>query len=230
MDTVDGVLHDLVATLFPMRCPGCGARAEPVCASCAATMRPPPPVAPPVGVDAWYAPFAYDGVARELVARVKYRRAHGAVAWLAAAMADSLTECAVDVVTWGPTTTARRRERGFDHAELLARAVARRLRVPVRALLTRAAGSTAQTGLSSADRRGGPSRFDARVRVPRATVLVVDDVATTGTTLRDAAIALRSRGAHRVVALTAARTPPRGARRAGLPARSVRRPSTNWRR
>jgi predicted amidophosphoribosyltransferase len=210
------MLDRIAATLFPMRCPGCGARAEPVCASCTATMRAPVPVPAPLGLDAWYAAFAYDGVARELVARVKYRRAHGAVAWLAAAMVDVLPGVHVDVVTWAPTTEAHRRDRGFDHAELLARAVAARLRLPVRALLVRVPSATPQTGLASAARRGGPRRFAARTTAAArgAAVLVVDDVATTGTTLGDAALSMRDAGAASVVAVTAARTPPPGRREA----------------
>lgn len=219
--TVGSVLDRIVATVFPLRCPGCGARAEPVCASCAATMRAPAPVPAPLGLDAWYAAFVYDGVARELVARVKYRRAHGAVAWLAAAMVDVLPHADLDVVTWAPTTETHRRERGFDHAELLARAVASRLGVPHRRLLLRTPGATPQTGLASAPRRGGPRRFDTRTAPRDARVLVVDDVATTGTTLRDAALSLRDAGAASVLAVTAARTPPPGRRPAPSRTRSA---------
>jgi len=170
-----------------------------------------PGVAPPPGLDAWYAPFAYEGVARELVARVKYRNARAAVPWLARCMAESAGGTDLDrlVVTWAPTTPVHRRARGFDPAELLARALARRLGLPARALLVRAPGPP-QTGLSAAARRVGP-RFTCTPRVPPS-VLVVDDVATTGATLLTAASALRAGGAGRVVAVTAARTPRPGAR------------------
>jgi len=201
------VLDTLAGLVFPLSCPGCGAPAELVCPTCAATLRPPPPVRPPPGVDAWFAPFSYEGVARELVARVKYRRAHAVVGWLAAAMAADVTVPADAVVAWAPTTPARRRERGFDHAELLARRFATRLDMPVRSLLTRGPGAP-QTGLAAAARGRGP-RFSTRGH-PAATVVVVDDVATTGATLRAAAEALRSAGARRIVAITAARTPPPG--------------------
>jgi len=202
------VRASLLQLLLPLRCPGCGASAEPVCERCAAGLRAPPPAAPPKGVDAWFAPFAYDGVARELVARIKYRGAHAVTAWLAAQMAPSVPDrgrgCIT--VTWAPTTPARRRERGFDHAELLARAVGRVAGLPVRRMLTRAPGPP-QTGLAAAARRVGP-RFTSRANVA-TNVVLVDDVATTGATLSAAATALRQRGTDRIVAVTAARTPPR---------------------
>jgi len=200
------LLLDLAGTVFPAACPGCGRPAEPVCGRCAAAMRAPPPVPPPPGIDAWVAAFAYEGTARELVARAKYRGRHAALAWLAVATAEALgpPPLAVDVVTWVPTDRARRRTRGFDHARRLAREVARRHGLPVRALLARDLGP-AQTVLAIDARRVGPS-IRARARAP-ARVLLVDDVATTGASLARAAIALRAGGALTVVAATAARTP-----------------------
>jgi predicted amidophosphoribosyltransferase len=197
--------------LLPLVCPGCGRSGAPVCAACLRALHGPSPAPPPSGVDAWTAAFAYEGAAREVVARVKYRGARAAVPWLAAAMVDALppTWSTIDAVTWAPTSRERRADRGFDPAELLARAVGRRLRARRVGLLDRRPGPP-QTGLGAADRRRGPT-FDARRRAP-GVVLLVDDVATTGATLAAAATALRRAGAELVLAVTAARTPPPRAR------------------
>ena len=152
--------------------------------------------------------LSYDGAGRELVARLKYRANRSALAPVAAAMAQRVVDedVAIDVVTWVPTSAHRRRNRGFDHAELLARAVARALRRPCRSLLRRRPGPP-QTGRSLAERRRGPA-FDVRGAVPRR-VLVVDDVITSGATVTAAAAALRAGGAIEVRAVVAARTPPK---------------------
>jgi predicted amidophosphoribosyltransferase len=194
--------------LFPLVCPGCGRRGDPLCAACAHGLHAAPPAPPPPGVDAWWAAFAYEGVAREVVARVKYRGARAAIPWLADAMVATIGTTAFEAVTWAPTSRDRRRARGFDAAELLARAVARRLHVRVVGLLDRRPGPP-QTGLAGAERHGGPEHV-ARAVVPPSVVLVVDDVATTGATLAAAARALRGAGSSHVAALTAARTPPPG--------------------
>jgi predicted amidophosphoribosyltransferase len=203
----------IVEAVFPAACPGCGRAAEPVCLACARTLRAPPGLRPPAGVDRWLAPFAYEGVARELVARVKYGSTRATVPWLAARMARLVVaagaDIGVDLATWTPTTSARRHARGFDHAEVLARAVARELGIRARPTLRRLPGPP-QTGRPAAARRAGP-RFDARHVALPARVLLVDDVATTGATIAAAAEALRRAGVTSVVAATAARTPRPGA-------------------
>jgi predicted amidophosphoribosyltransferase len=174
---------------------------------------------PPVGVDRCRSVLVYEGAGRELVARLKYRNARSSLAWLASAMAalvaPGVGAGGIDVVTWAPTSADRRRRRGFDQAELLARAVARQLGIPCRPLLERGPGPP-QTGRGRAERCAGPI-YVAHRRVPHElaaagtdqgwSVLLVDDLVTTGATLSAAASALRTLGATTVMAVTAGRTP-----------------------
>ena len=191
---------------LPTACPVCGATGRAPCEACAALLRRAPALPAPVGVDSCAALLEYDGAGRELVARLKYRNARASVPFLARGMAALLGGRELEVVTWAPTTPARARARGFDQAQLLARAVAGNLGLPCRRLLGRGPGS-AQTGLDAAHRHGGPA-FGARRRVDGARVLLVDDVVTTGATVAAAAQALRLGGAVEVHAVAAARTPP----------------------
>jgi predicted amidophosphoribosyltransferase len=164
-----------------------------------------PALPPPLGVDRCAALLLYDGAGRELVARLKYRNARSSLRWLGDAMASLVDARAVDIVTWAPTTASRRRARGFDQGELLARAVARHLRRPCRGILRRGPGP-AQTGRSATARRSGGVAL-ATDHVPQGVrVLVVDDVLTTGSTLASAARVLRAAGAQEVSAVVAART------------------------
>src|SRR5580765_684418 len=130
---------------FGSTCPVCGTPGAAPCDGCARQLRPAPNLPAPPGIDSVVAPLAYTGVGRELVARLKYRNARAVLPQLAGAIAALVDPMQIDVVTWLPTTPARRRERGFDQARLLARAVARRIGRPCRGLLTRAPGP-AQTG------------------------------------------------------------------------------------
>ena len=203
----------ILTALLPVRCPVCGAPGCAPCARCIARMGPAAAGPLPAALDLCRSLLAYEGGARELVARLKYRNDRVALAWLAGGMAALVAPPAGAVVTWAPTSARRRRRRGFDQAELLAAAVARRWRVPCRRLLDRAPGPP-QTGLSLAARRQGPSFVPvpmsangpgpSRLSVP---VVLVDDVVTTGSTLTAAAWVLRAAGAPWVAALTAARTP-----------------------
>lgn len=151
----------------------------------------------------------YEGPARPLVARIKYRNQRQVVGWLADGLAVLLIDTPIDIVTWAPTTDEHRRRRGFDHGEVLARAVGRRLHRPSRRLLRRVEGPP-QTGRDARHRRHAPPAFTVTRALPGHTrVLVVDDVVTTGATLRSATAALRSAGAIPCAAV-AARTPPPG--------------------
>ncbi|HLF99199.1 MAG TPA: phosphoribosyltransferase family protein [Acidimicrobiia bacterium] len=159
---------------------------------------------PPPGLDAVHAAVVYDGAARELVARLKYRNARTA-AGLLVDLVDGVLPPEVDAgaVTWVPASRERHRGFGFEHAELLARGLARRRGVAARRLLRRV-DNGAQTRRARADRLRGPALVAGGV-VPRC-VIIVDDVATTGATLRNAAGALRLQGCERVIGVVVART------------------------
>jgi len=211
--------------LIPTRCPVCNALGPAPCARCAAELRHAPALPPPAGLVSFRALLRYEDAGRELVARLKYRNARATIVWLAMHLAGLvpaslllLDPAAVTIaVTWAPTSPLRRRERGFDQAELLARAVAGRLGVPAVRLLERGPGPP-QTGQSGEARRRGPPfqpRLPRRSPVP-ARVLLVDDVVTTGATMESAARALLAAGVGEVHGLAAARTPRRAARPGAL--------------
>ena len=153
----------------------------------------------------------YTGRVRDVLLGFKYQNRRQVAAHVAGILAGRLAAQSdavdVDVVTWAPTSGHRRRERGFDQAELIARGVAAHLGLPCRRLLERAGDVAApQTGRTRRDRLDGPA-FRVHPRAAGKRVLVIDDVVTTGATLASAATALRRAGSVSVSLAAVAATP-----------------------
>lgn len=158
------------------------------------------------GFDAAYSFASYDGVLRKLIHLYKYSRIKTLAGPLADLLARALPlEERFDAIVPVPLHWLRQWRRGFNQSELLARALARRTGVPVVKALSRARWTRAQAGLSNhARRRNVTKAFRARPMDGRS-VLLIDDVMTTGSTVAACALALKRAGARRVVVLTVAR-------------------------
>ena len=167
----------------------------------------------PEGMASCRALASYDERTRTSITGLKNRDRRALVTELADGLAALVPDAPGMVVTWAPTSGPRSRGRGFDQAELLARAVARRRGLPVRRLLVRRRGAP-QAGQDAAGRWSHPG-FAARRRAPEV-VLLVDDVSTTGATLAAAAAALHRAGARVVHGLVVARAPARATRSDGV--------------
>ena len=154
----------------------------------------------------------FEGNVRTAVISLKYRNQRQFARPLGKLVADaSLHERAMnydfDYVTWAPTTSQHLRERGMDHAELIAREVGKQLGIPVKNLLRRMTHET-QTHRSRQQRLLGPT-FRAHSLAAGRKVLVVDDVVTTGATLHAVRRAFRSIGVELVECWAVAATPSR---------------------
>lgn len=199
----------LLAGIAPPLCAACGRSCRPeavICSRCARRLGRAEPLLGkgPPGLDRAWSSAPYEGVARDLVAALKFRCLPPA----AEAMAERMAWMAPAHLLGGvivpvPSPAARLRRRGFDPAGELAVALAARLEVPLRRCLRRA-DRRRQVGRRRAERLGHPPRVYAPGPVPRS-VILVDDVLTTGATLTACAQTLRAAGAARVVALTFAR-------------------------
>jgi ComF family protein len=181
----------VVDLLFPSACVECDAVGPGLCGEC---FPPLPPVRFALEGLRCVALGEYEGVLRRAILALKGGRRDVGDA-LGALLGAAVEPMQVDMLVPVPTTVARRRERGFDQGELLARAASRRAELPVAALLRQSAGDR-QRGRSRTERLAAVGRF---VCMPAsilagARVLLVDDVATTGATLRDCAETLRGAG------------------------------------
>ena len=190
------------------RCAGCSEPGTDLCRRCRFALVASRPVVTPAGI---VAATEFAGLGRDLVVGLKYRNRRHLAVYLAEQLSRRLDPTQIDVVTWAPTSGRRSRRRGYDQAELLARALAARWRKPCRRMLFRRHGAP-QTGQSRALRLIGPefaSRPAGR-HAPR--VLVVDDVVTTGATLHAARDAMLAAGARSVQMAAVAATPDAHAR------------------
>lgn len=200
-------LRSVRHVLLDTRCTVCARPGRVVCRTCEADLSPAPALAVPLHLDALHALFSYDDAARPVLTGLKNHHRRDAVPWLADRLAGSARPD-VELVTWAPTGLQRRRRRGFDQAELLARALARRWRLPAAPLVRRTPGPP-QSGRGARERRTNPAFISIARSAPA--VALVDDVVTTGATLTAAARALRAVGALHVHGFVVARAPHRSA-------------------
>lgn len=191
-------------------CVVCGARSSGLCGRCRASLEPPPAVCLRPFLDRSWLVFAYVGVGIELVSALKFQNRRGALTSLVDALVAGIQSevgpgsNGLDAVVPVPASLLRRRERGYDVPDLIARRVGRGLGLPVRHALRRI-DEGAQRGQSRSSRLLGPNIAAEEAVFGR--VLLIDDVVTTGTTARSCAGALRQAGATNVDFAALAATP-----------------------
>ncbi|MEV1200953.1 ComF family protein [Microbispora rosea] len=224
----------LLDLILPPRCAGCGAPGALACPSCRTELlrepAPRPPDPPPPGLPDCWSATAYDGAARRMILACKERGRTALVPVLAAAVSACVAAWAacggVRREVWlvpVPSARAASRRRGHDPVRAVAAAAARELcargRPAALAPLLRLGRRVAdQAGLGSAERAvnlsGAFEVAPGSAARPRPSgrgcgavaVVLVDDVVTTGTTLAEAARALRAAGAEPSAAVTVAAT------------------------
>jgi len=152
----------------------------------------------------------YNGPLRNAMHRLKYSRDIALGEVLARPLLEMLHQLdwPIDLITSVPVGVARRAERGYNQATLLAFPLALAYGKPFRSqALQKARETRSQVGLNPAQRRENVSAaFQARPEIVAGRrVLLVDDVTTTGATIESCASALSTAGARQVFCLTLAR-------------------------
>jgi len=209
-------LANLLSLVAPPLCWSCGAGCrppEPLCCVCRGRLRwLGTELVDVAGTPTW-APVSYQGAARDLVRALKFRAAVALADAMAAQIVAAAPAGLLDgwVLVPVPLHPYRRRRRGFNQAERLAAAIARRRSLECSCCLERRGPPSAQVGRDRVGRlsitEGSTARIDGATVPARA--LLVDDVITTGATLGACARALRLGGAASVAAVAYARTPGR---------------------
>ncbi len=217
-------IEHILASIAPHICEGCEVEGVLLCANCVATLEP--------SIEMCYqcrkfsqdgktckscrsqsklvrviALTSYNGLAKQLVWRLKFKRARAAGDEIGRLLATFVTDLDDALVVHVPTATSRVRRRGYDQSAVIARRLAKQRKWRYYPLLSRR-GQHKQVGASGTVRR---ARMEHAFQVRRPalaagrTILLVDDVITTGTTLEAAAKTLKAAGAKRVEAVVFAR-------------------------
>jgi ComF family protein len=213
----------MLARIAPYECLGCGGEGSLLCGDCFPKLGSPvpsrcfrcqratedfqvcPSCRPSAGLSRVRAGYVYRGYAKALVKEFKFGGKRGAAKEIAALMARLVPQREAVLVPV-PTATQRARSRGYDHAKLLASALADATTLPWAPLLARTSQHR-QLGAGRNERlRSMAGAFRAIRSLEGAHIVLVDDVVTTGATLAEAAKTLRAAGARRVDAVVFAQT------------------------
>lgn len=221
------VIKKLSYALFPKRCVICGEVVEPdrcLCDNCENNKRIEGAICRRCGCSAddckcragdkskyecVTAPFYFEKGASNAVYRFKF---YGYTE-LAKAMADEMAEAvkqrysdvAFDYVTYVPLSKKRMKKRGYNQSELLAECVAKNINVACREMLIKTRETDPQRESTAAQRRRNLKNAFAAVNnadIRGRTILLIDDVKTTGSTLNECAGVLKNSGAGAVYACT----------------------------
>ncbi len=208
--------------LLPGACAGCGRYGDLLCSGCQQRLQraeaeadrfaaADPGVVVGDALDLAIAAFIHEGTTRRVLQRLKYGGAGRLAVPLARAATPALRTLLIHSGTAPlvpvPVHAARRRQRGYNQAELLAVEMGRAAGLPVLDLLQRYRPTTRQHGLGRAARLHnlrGALAVRSGMRVP-AVAIVVDDILTTSATLEACAETLRRHGATRVFGFAVAR-------------------------
>lgn len=154
----------------------------------------------------------YDGNLKQVILSLKYSSAFKAADYLGKKMARLDIDCQGEndlIISFIPIKRTKQAFRGYNQAELLARSLAKQLNLPVVRLLVKVKHTRDQSGLTKTERK--QNLRDAFLctnsrKVEGKTIILVDDVYTSGNTMNEAARTLLCSGASEIIGLTAART------------------------
>ena len=222
-----GIALDL---LFPQYCVGCGKEGDFLCSSCRQSLPEiTPPLCPRCGrpqssgilcpscvawqakIDGIRSPFRFDGVMRQAIHQLKYRNLRALVIPLAKLLHDYLIAypLSAEVLVPVPLHPKRLRERGYNQSGLLAQELGKLTNLPVvEGCLIRRHHTPPQARTTTVEERWSNTAdaFVCRDRELRdRSVLLIDDVSTSGATLDACAAALKDAGANSVWGLVVAR-------------------------
>lgn len=195
------IFEHIISAIAPFSCLGCTREGSILCAGCQAALPPNTLVSNGDAEPDYMAATPYKDVAKDVVHALKFGRAQSAADCIARVMnARIALPPGPWIITHIPTANSRVRLRGYDQAQLIARRFALYQGTPCASLLART-GNARQVGANRAERLAQANGLFRVKHVPllqNARVILIDDVITTGASMRAASQALIDAGAQEV--------------------------------
>lgn len=213
------IIEQIIGFIAPHNCVGCGAEGSLLCAWCApdALVAPPsrcyrcqaqtadsavcPSCRPQTRLKHVWVAAEYGGISKELLYALKFARARAAADVIASTMFDTLPYLDPEtILVHVPAATSRVRKRGYDQSALIARVLSQKTDLKHLTLLARH-GQSRQVGAKRGERL---NQITNAFSVPHkylakdVCILLIDDVLTTGATLQEAAVTLKTAGAKTI--------------------------------
>ncbi|MBT4349673.1 ComF family protein [bacterium] len=219
---ISKIWNNLLDFIWPRKCLGCQQEGTLCCQECLKTLK-------TLGIDyqAWnnQDDFYFDRclvcldyhnpLTQNLIKTFKYQYLQNINKILVDILAEQLAKLPSTslrteniIITNIPLHKKKKRQRGFDQTEVLAQALAKKINVPYLAILKRDKFTKAQAQLSKAERQKNVSDAFVVNNInfkTNKTIILIDDVATTGATLNQAAKVLKDNGFDKIIALTLAK-------------------------
>ena len=204
----------LLDFVYPAACPFCGAEAarpDYCCEKCSDKLAPPVDLTQLPPLSGFLSATAYNDYSRKAVHAAKEENDGCAITAMAVLMYKRLTAQGladkIDGITFVPMHRADKRRRGYNQSRLLAKELSRLTGKPCACLLKKTRRTAEQKRLNAEQRRENVAgAFECIGDLKGAAILLIDDVCTTGSTLRECAAQLVAAGAKDVFALVFAKT------------------------
>jgi len=204
------IIEIVVDTIFPRNCLGCGKEGKYICEKCDLFLSETPSLFSQGSLEELVSIWEYEGLIKEIILRIKYYGAFEAI--------NELVEKAFKirkpyipentVITFVPMFKKKEKRRGFNQAEIIAKKVGEMTGSNVLSLLEKIKDTPSQTKLDKEERlkniRGLFKRKEGIIC--NSNVLLVDDVWTSGATMKECARVLKKSGVKRIFGFTLART------------------------
>lgn len=202
--------------IYPNRCPFCNDYIpfdEYYCTDCRDRLSPPPEYDDYASIDSFTAVTVYDDYSISFINKIKKESNGYALSATAFMIFQSLLSAkllsAVDIITYIPMRRRDKLRRGYNQTAIIARELAQLMSKPCKPLLKKVRDTSQQKTLGAADRRRNVKdafAYKSKRSLFGQTVLIIDDVCTTGSTLGEAASKLKGAGAEAVTAAVFAKT------------------------